>query len=206
MTDYLELLLERRREEDEEKESLRLGAEEAAVVPPKSTAESGPDIPRQVRTGWEGRPELSVGREPYLPGAAIGRRTAGTPGLFGAILTQAGEIGAAPRGRTAAARDALEEALGRAEDVLGGPEGDGRGQPGLSGLSARDAGVPSGGAAALARRLSRAAASEPGVVPAARRAVFDEGTRESAPGADWEEFDRRLERDARRYDGGMWVY
>lgn len=205
MTDYLELLLERRREEDEEKESLRLDAEEAAVFAQKGAAKNGQDTPRQDRTEWEGLPKLSGGWGTYLPGTAMGERGTETPQRFGTALARAGEAGSAPRRGTATAWNALEEALGRVGDTLGGAEAERR-RSALFGLPGGDAGLPSGGAAELAGRLSWAALASAAAVPVTRRAVFDEGTREGVPTADWEEFDRRLERDARRYDGGLGVY
>ena len=63
--------------------------------------------------------------------------------------------------------------------------------------------TPAAGAAALERRLteqSLAAAAAPA------RTLFVPETDAAGSAADWDEFDRRLERDARRYDGGMGIY
>lgn len=209
MTDYLELLLERRREEDEERESLRLGAEEEGAFSLRG------------RTGRGENPEQPGGTGTNLLETAADTRGRAAEMLpfAGADLPETGEIGAVPRGKTAL--DALEQALSRAVDALGGAEEDGLrpGLPELSGedavypsdreagaaqrLSGEGAAFPSGGAAGLARRLSQAALAS---AAAPARTVFDAGTEEGPPTADWEEFDRRLERDARRYDGGIGIF
>lgn len=207
MTDYLELLLERRQEEDEERESLRLGAEGKG------------SFSRRSRTVRGESPERPGGAGTNLLGTAADMG-ADMPPFSGPALPQAGGIGAALRRKTAwdepeqAPEQTLEQTLGRtlgrtpgwtpgrAADALGEAERDGP-RHGLSGLSEAGTVSPSGGAAGLARRLSHAALAS---AAAPARTVFDSVAEEGTPAADWEEFDRRLERDARRYDGGMGIF
>lgn len=138
---------------------------------------------------------------------AIARKIAGiwpaageTVGLRPAVSREiAGGRSATPR---ETAGDSLERALDRAVDALDRAE-NGPGQTSeLPELSAQWPAVSSSGAAGLARRLAQAALATP---PEAARTLFAVEEK-SAPSAGWEEFDRRLERDARRYDGGIELY
>lgn len=139
---------------------------------------------------------------------AIARKIAGiwpaageTVGLRPANAGETAGTGFVPPRETAG--DSLERALGRAMDALDRAEnGPGRTSE-LPELSAQWPAVSSSGSAAgLARRLAQAALATP---PEAARTLFAVEEK-SAPSAGWEEFDRRLERDARRYDGGIELY
>lgn len=59
------------------------------------------------------------------------------------------------------------------------------------------------GSAALPRRLSDAALAVP---PPPAQSFLALDSDQLSPSADWDEFDRRLERDARRYDGGVHLF
>lgn len=134
----------------------------------------------------------ALGVWPAAPGEIAG----GRPAVSREI---AGGRSATPR---ETAGDSLERALGRAVDALDRAEnGPGRTSE-LPELSAQWPAVSSSGAAGLARRLAQAALATP---PEAARTLFAVEEK-SAPSAGWEEFDRRLERDARRYDGGIELY
>lgn len=181
MTDYLELLLARRqKEEEEERIVLTLGAEETAF------------LRREKQRGAEEAPEA-----PHEIGAD-------TAGLAARVWRQTEGLMDAPR-RKFAGED-LEQALSRAVDALPERTEDRtrvHGEAELSALPAQDAAFPlSAGAAGLEQRLSQAALA----AAAPARAVFREEAEGTPPPADWEEFDRRLERDARRYDGGLGMY
>lgn len=197
MTDYLELLLERRREEEEEQDVPRLDAEEAfprkwgREKPKGGSGSSG----RSRRASLETRP-ASLETRPDM------REVSGMGAPAAAVLTETAGAWAAPRRESAGA--VLEQALGRAVDAMDtAGRGAARGTAGLSGLPGRAPEPAPGGAAGLAVRLSQAALAS--AAPAVR-AVFDTVEEAPSPGTDWEEFDRRLERDARRYDGGLGMY
>lgn len=190
MTDYLELLLERRREEDEEQDVLRLDAEgETAVFSPRAKKREAAVSPEgSVENGII--PDMPEGRL-YLPEAAADRlRQTAAPEDFDAPAPRSpAGPGTAPRRKTAGT--ALDRAVEQAKDALGAgrqaaplPAGEG------------------GGAEGLARRLSQAALAAAAPVRTAFQSVEDG----PPAGTDWEEFDRRLERDARRYDGGLGIY
>ena len=190
MTDYLELLLERRREEEEEQDVPRLDAE-AAVFPGKR----GREKPEGASGSSGGSRWASLETRPDK------REVSGMEDSAAAVLAETAGAWAAPRRESDGA--VLEQALGRAVDAMDtAGRGAARGTAGLSRLPGR-ALPPSGGAAALAVRLSQAALAS--AAPAVR-AVFDTVEEAPSPGTDWEEFDRRLERDARRYDGGLGMY
>lgn len=190
MTDYLELLLERRREEDEEQDVLRLGAggETAASSQKPERREEAPSPEGRVENG--NVLDMPEGRQ-YLPEAAADRlrQTTGPEAFDAPVLPETAGPGPAPRRKTAGA--ALDQAVEQAKDVLGAgrqaaplPAGEG------------------GGAEGLARRLAQAALAAAAPVRTAFQSVEDG----PPAGTDWEEFDRRLERDARRYDGGLGIY
>lgn len=218
MTDYLELLLERRQEEEEEnREAPVLEPEgetfsgkrpsKGAVKSPEPSpgggarpgqgtagrrghAWSGPPIPEASRpaasgeTVWPRRPEtageLLEQRLEQVPDALTGRAQGQTPA--------APEPSGLPPVSDASYLDRLAQGTGSA---IGGAEG-----------PARRTDFP-GGAEGLARRLAQASLA---TAAAPARVVFD-GDSGTAPAAvDWEAFDRQLERDARRYDGGLVLY
>lgn len=229
MTDYLELLLEQQEgEEEEDAEAPALGTEgedsprrggrqegpppdtaaadagrqgavetaRRATSAPESETEELPDLPGPAPKQKELLPSaaFALGQEtlPH-PAGAVSRQGEVLPYPTGAAPEQLGEMQAPARRKTAG--EMLEQALGRAADAL---ERGVRGGAGRTAALARE----TGGAAGLARRLSEAALSE--AAPA--RTVFAAEMINASPAGDWEEFDRRLERDARRYDGGMGIY
>lgn len=141
--------------------------------------------------------------------SAIARKIAGIWPAAGETVgvrpTDAGETAgtgfAVPR---KTAETSLERALVQAVDALERVENGPARTPDVPGLSAQWPAVSSSGAAGLARRLTQAALAAP---PETARTLFAaEPGEKTAPSAGWEEFDRRLERDARRYDGGIELY
>lgn len=189
MTDYLEPLLEQRSEDGEEREVPALGAE--GTFPGKRRAQAAPAVP-------------AVPAASAAPGGYAAAPAAGGADVPGGLSVPRRRVPAGERAAASAVRmEASEkEAPDRGADTFA-PEG-GRGQRTAAELSAalRENGG-TGGAASLLRRLR--AASLPEGLSARRAEVFrEESVR--APEADWEEFDRRLERDARRYDGGMGIF
>lgn len=185
---------------------LGTAADMGADMPPFS----GPALPQaggigaalRRKTAWDEPEQAPEQTLEQTLGRTLGRTPGWTPGRAADALDapEAEGIGDAPRRKTA--WDALEQALGRIADALGEAERDGP-RHGLSGLSEAGTVSPSGGAAGLARRLSHAALAS---AAAPARTVFDSVAEEGTPAADWEEFDRRLERDARRYDGGIGIF
>ena len=182
MTDYLELLLERRRDEDEEQDVLRLGAEEGF---PGKRGRKKPE----EDLGGPGRDGSA------LSGSAADRLTgrADSPADFAAPVPPA-DAGPGDAVRRKTGRAALDRAVEQADALDGGETGQAGPLPAADGWT--------GGAAGLAGRLSQAALS----AAAPARTVFESTEDTASAGADWEEFDRRLERDARRYDGGLGIY
>lgn len=190
MTDYLEPLLEQRDEDGEEGEAPALDE----TFPRKwraRAAPEGPDgpVPSAAPGGYAAAFSAEDG------GAAETWEGLSAPDPLSPAEERAGAS-------AALAQTPAEETPRRGADTSG-PEG-GRGGSGAAGLSdaLRESGGAGGAASSLLRRL-RAAAPE--ALPARRAAVFQEEP-VSAPEADWEAFDRRLERDARRYDGGLEPY
>lgn len=207
MKDYLELLLARRQEEDEE--TLTLAVREPEELPVRrSTRSAAPREPEAAEGLPESGPAGLTG--PAAPEAvAVSGPGPVTPG-------SAAVAGSGPR-RLSAGWVLLEEQLERAADALDrvrgntgdapAPEGEAvrfsRAPEESAGRTGRRPGDLDAGAAGLARRLARTAlASAPPPVP-----DLSGGMVQDAPASDgWAEFDRRLERDARRYDGGMGMY
>lgn len=158
--------------------------------------------------GREAAPPLSpvLPKEtPELPlPAALSRRA--EAGLLGRAAPAPREAGGRENaGYRKTAGEMAEQILGGLPDALAEPMADSGPLPGaeLTGLFTPGAVPAAGGAAGLARRLARASLAS---AAAPARAAFDAPEPVPSEGMDWEEFDRRLERDARRYDGGMGMY
>lgn len=195
MTDYLELLLERWQEDEENRESLALGPEGGTFPGEKGPKESGEDLEPSV--GGRTRTEQGA----VDPMASAG---AGAPALRSAAPRPIGpgDVGRPRRPRTAGAL--LEQRLQLVRDALaGGAEGP------APAVSERSAPLPvrrtalTAGAEGLSRRLAQASLAS---AAAPARVVFDGDPGADPAAADWEAFDRLLERDARRYDGGLGPY
>ena len=195
MTDYLELLLERWQEDEENRESLALGPEEGTFHGEKSPKKFGED------------PEPSVGGRTRTEQGAVDPMApagAGAPALRSATPRPIGpgDVGRPRRSGTAGAL--LEQRLQLVRDALaGGAEGP------APAVSERSAPMPvrrtdlTAGAEGLSRRLAQVSLAS---AAAPARVVFDGGPGADPAAADWEAFDRLLERDARRYDGGLGPY
>lgn len=196
MTDYLELLLERRQEEDEEdREVLTLGPENEAFPRKREPRGTGEDLeaPSESQTRKE--------REPAGPMAAA---QAGAPALRSAAPRPNGSGSGVTRRRPGTAGELLEQRLELAQDALAGrAEGPAPAVPESAGPLPGRGTALAAGAEGLARRLAQMSLA---ATPAPARVVFDGDAGTDPAAADWEAFDRLLERDARRYDGGLGLY
>lgn len=184
MTDYLELLLERRQREDEEDRwALTLGPEERAF----------PGKRESKGTGAGPEPSTESGAQGWVADMDHGPVRAGAAGP--------GFTASKPRAETAG--ELLVRRLELVQDALAGrAEGQAPAVPDISGLPPMR-GTASAAGEGLARRLARISLAS---TPAPARVLFD-GDAGPAPAAgDWEAFDQQLERDARRYDGGLGLY
>lgn len=201
MTDYLELLLDALEDREERETAFRLELERTVSVRREEAdrTEGGRDAPSPLpphsaaaETGNEsgdGSAADGGAEEPAV--SRTGKKRSGPGDILERMLEQAVRSGA-DRGR---AGSDLAETAGTGAGGRWAADG---ALPALSrGTAAGD------GAAALERQLSRSAAPAAPVT----RIVERSGQAEDAPGtAALDEWDRRLERDARRYDGGMFLY
>lgn len=184
MTDYLELLLERRqKEEDENWDVPALGPEDEAF--PRKRESKG--------TGAGPEPSTESGAQGWVADMDHGSVRAGA----------AGPSFTASKPRAETTGELLVRRLELAQDALAGrAEGQAPAVPDISGLPPMR-GTASAAGEGLARRLARMSLVS---APAPARVLFD-GDAGPAPAAgDWEAFDQQLERDARRYDGGLGLY
>lgn len=176
MTDYLEALLEALEEQEEREEVPETG--EGAVSVGRER-DYPPKLPAEERR------ETAGDRYGTVP-AGQARRPAATlvrAGLAEALLAEMnGAVSAAELDGPAAVRGA------ESEDGLSVP--------------AERLGQGAGSAAGLVRRLARSAAP-PAAVPMAEVRVPEQ---DGPGGWDLAELDRRVERDARRYDGGLGMF
>lgn len=207
MTDYLELLLARRENGEEVHEALKLDAADDGF-PAKKRARAG-------QTAAQSGPGQGLGQAPVRRGAGAASSPLAeetpTPRLAAGWTESVPETE-----RTGADGDMppllhpKQDVMPFARETLERPDREGAQYmrklltppeelPGQGGEVNR----PAGGAAALERRLTERSLSS---APAAARTVFAPEAEPATPAADWEEFDRRVERDARRYDGGMGLY
>lgn len=224
MTDYLELLLERRQEEEEENREAPVlepegetfsgkraskGAGKSPEPSPGGGARpgqgtvdhtghvwSGPPVPESTafrpaasgETGRPRRPEPAVEpleqRLEQVPDALAERAEGQTPAA-------PDPSGLPPAQGPVSDASYLERLAQRTDSAIGGAEG-----------PARRTDLPAG-AEGLARRLAQASLA---TAAAPARVVFDGDSGPAPAAVDWEAFDRQLERDARRYDGGLGLY
>ena len=229
MIDYLERLLERLQEDETiEQDVLRLDEESKPAPPPKrrtgggkaqsSPAEpprSGPAAPAagsgQTMDAFPETTSAAPGSAPAMD-AFLQTASAAAAARAGAVSyplpphTLPGGAADAPAARPPAGVS-LVRTLDQVVDVLARTADPPPRTPGLPGSSpewpASSPAPSAAGSAALARRLSDAALAAP---PPASRPLFALDSDQLPPSADWDEFDRRLERDARRYDGGVHLF
>lgn len=227
MTDFLEQLLELLEEEEERESGLHLAS---AELTPAGTdggedpvgrglaggdvggAESagppsiGPASDKAVLRQTESGPDRSVRRD--RP-AALGTARGGTRAV-GRMAEAAGEAAvwetAGKRPLPPSPRQSGVPPARAAEEMPDALAGEWTAmvlsQPGSGGHYAGAA--PGESAAALERRLARSAARTAGQPP---RADIERAEHaDKAAGLDLEELDRRVRRDARRYDGGLTAY
>lgn len=191
MTDYLELLL-KLAEEEERAEAPALPDGEAL---PEGIRQAGRDEgPEPAQAGAPTTEWTDGGGRMGISAAAPGRRGMG-PGAEESKMAERSALRAGAAGAEDAERAASEDPFA---------EQDGGQTAFAEELLARlgTARAP-GSAGALERRLARFGSAVPPAAGAVRREQEADGAGE---GPDLEELDRRLERDARRYDGGMGLY
>lgn len=212
MTDYLELLLERREEEEEEQDVLRLGGEETF---PGKRAAAGDGAAPAADGGDADAPPVAEEWQPEGLGAQqLQEGPAAQQAQDGPVTEQMRDGPGAKWMRDDPGTEWMQAGQGtrwvRADRKTGqGAEtaaeaGTQRPMERFSPmLPAAGKAFSAAGAAALERRLAEQslAASAP---PA--RTVFVREADGAGPAAGWDEFDRRVERDARRYDGGVGLY
>lgn len=220
MTDYLELLLERWQEEEEENREAPVlepeggnfsgnrapkGAGEGLEPSPGDGARAGQGTVNHTGHVWSGPPvpestasrpaasgETDRPRQPETAGELLEQRLEQVPDVLAGRAPAAPDpSGLPPAQGPVSDASYLERLAQRTDSAIGGAEG-----------PARRTDLPAG-AEGLARRLAQASLA---TAAAPARVVFD-GDSGTAPAAvDWEAFDRQLERDARRYDGGLGLY
>ena len=201
MTDYLELLLDALEDREERETAFRLELERAVPVRREEAdrTEGGRDAPSRL-------PSCSAAAETESEsgdGSAEGG-WAGEPAAVRAGKKRSGPGDILERMLEDAARSGTDRGKAGADLAETAGTGAGRRWAADGALPALSRGTAAGdGASALERRLSRSAAPAAAVT----RIVERSGQAEDAPGtAALDEWDRRLERDARRYDGGMFLY
>lgn len=195
MTDYLELLLERWQEEEENRRILALEPGGGTFPRKRNPKESGKD-PEPFVGGGTRTEQGTV--DPMAPAAA------GTSALRPAAPSPMGPgVVGRPR-RTETTGELLEQRLASTPDALaGGEEGPAPALSESTELPPVRRTAPSVRAEGLTRRLAQASLAS---AAAPARVVFDGDSGADPAAADWEAFDRLLERDARRYDGGLRPY